>query len=210
MIYSENILLCITIPLAIALVFLRGSARRFTLSFIAGMVMCLLSAYISGYAGLVSGASANDTAVYFSPVIEETMKLLPTLFFLSMYEPNEEETLLWSVALGAGFATFENCCYLLGVGSESVQFTLIRGFAVGVMHVVSMVAVSLGILLARRYHTPPLAGTLGALAMSTTFHALYNLLVSEPGITSAVGFALPTLMVALLYIPYRRMATRDE
>lgn len=209
MIYSENILLCIAIPLAITLVFLQGSARRFSLSFMLGMVTCLLSAYISGYVGLLAQAGATETAVYFSPVIEESMKLLPAVIFLALFEPSEREAILCAVALGAGFATFENCCYLLSAGSESLRFTLVRGLAVGVMHVVSMVAVSLGVLLARRYHTPPLAGTIGALGMSTTFHALYNLLVSEPGVTSYVGFALPLLMTALLYVPYRRMVGQD-
>lgn len=205
MIYSENILLCIAIPLIVTLVFLRRSAQRFTVSFLLGMGACLISAYISGYVGLVTQASSTDTAVYFSPVIEETMKLLPIVFFLSLYDPDEGEMLPCAIALGAGFATFENCCYLLAVGSESLRFTLVRGFAVGVMHIVSMVAMSLGILLARRYHTPPLAGSVGALAMSTTFHALYNLLVSEPGMPSYIGFALPLLMTGLLFIPYRRM-----
>jgi len=205
MIYSENILLCIAIPLAVALVFLRGSVQRFTFSFLAGMVVCLLSAYISGYVGLVAQASVTDTAIYFSPVLEETMMLLPAVFYLYLFEPDERETVLCAVALGAGFATFENCCYLLATGSESLRFTLVRGLAVGVMHVVSMVAVSLGMLLARRYRTPPLSGVVGSLAMSTTFHALYNLLVSEPGMTSYAGYVLPLLMTGILYLPYRRM-----
>ena len=209
MIYSENILLCITIPLIVAIAFLRGSARSFAFSFLMGMGMSLLSAYISGFVGLVAKAPLSDVVAFFSPVIEESMKLLPTLFFLILFEPEEEDALLYAVALGAGFATFENCCYLLGVGSESLQFTLVRGFAVGVMHVVSMVAVSLGILIMRRFNTPVIAGTFGALSMSTTFHALYNLLVSEPGITSYVGFVLPMLMAALLWIPYSRMISRD-
>ena len=205
MIYSENILLCIMIPLAISLLFLRGSARRFAQSFICGMLACLLSAYISGYVGLVAEATPTDTAIYFSPVIEETMKLLPIVFYIIMYEPDEEEVLLCAVALGAGYATFENCCYLLGAGSESLRFTLIRGLSVGVMHVASMIAVSLGVFLARRNDTPPLAGTLGSLSLSSTIHALYNLLVSEPGFTSYFGFALPIIMTAIFYIPYRRI-----
>ena len=44
MIYSENILLCITIPLIVAIAFLRGSARSFAFSFLMGMGMSLLSA----------------------------------------------------------------------------------------------------------------------------------------------------------------------
>jgi len=49
MIYSENILICILIPLIIAIIFLKGNARRFAFFFALGMVICLLSAYISGF-----------------------------------------------------------------------------------------------------------------------------------------------------------------
>lgn len=209
MIYSENILLCIAIPLAVSLVFLRASARVLIFSFVLGMGSCLLSAYIGGFVGIVAGASASDTAVYFSPVIEEVMKLLPIVFALVVFEPDDEErVMLCAVALGTGFATFENCCYLLSAGSESLRYTLVRGLAVGVMHVVSMVAVSLSILLVRRYKAPFVPGTVGALSMSTTIHALYNLLVSEPGVTSTVGFCLPIAITALLYLPYRTMLHR--
>lgn len=210
MIYSENILLCIAIPLMLTLAFTRGGGRAAVLSFLVGMSVCLISAYISGYIGLIAGTSATDTAVYFSPVVEETMKMLPIVFCLVVFDiDNAERVLLCAVALGAGFATFENCCYLLTVGSESLRFTLVRGLAVGVMHVTSMIAVSLSIMLVLRYKAPFLPGVIGALSMSTTFHALYNLCVSEPGISSYVGFALPLVAAALLYIPYRRMVFRE-
>ena len=74
MIYSENILLCIGIPLLVVCVFVRGNARNFVTGFIVGMAVCLLASYISGFLGLLAEISVNETAVYISPIVEEIMK----------------------------------------------------------------------------------------------------------------------------------------
>ena len=210
MIYPENILICIVVPLLVVLAYLRRETRQFVMSYVAGMVICLLSAYISGFVGLVAHASANDTSIYFSPVIEETMKLLPTLFLIYLFDPGDEEILANAVSLGVGFATFENCCFLLAIGSESLSFSLVRGFAAGIMHVASMIILSLGLILARNNRVPSYIGVVGALSFSCDLHALYNLLVSEPGITSYVGYLLPVVMAMLFRIPYRRMLERHS
>lgn len=205
MIYAENILICIAVPLIISLLFVRGSARCFTASFLAGMGVCLLAAYISGFINIASGMGAENTAVFISPIIEELMKLMPILFFLFMFEPKDKTLLIVAIGICAGFATFENCCYILSSGAESLPYILIRGMAVGVMHVVSGLAVTFGLVAARRFKVLSLPGITGALALSMIFHALYNLLVSEPGIFSAVGYALPLVTAAALYLPYRKM-----
>ena len=59
MVYSENILVCIAIPLLIALIFTQRSTRRFIGSFVMGMLICLLSAYISGFVELVTATIGN-------------------------------------------------------------------------------------------------------------------------------------------------------
>ncbi len=211
MIYTENILICIAMPLLISLLFVRGSARRFVAAFLIGMGVCLLSAYISGFVNLASGMGAEDTAIFISPIVEELIKLLPILFFLFLFAPKDTTLIPLAIGIGAGFATFENCCYILSAGAESLPYILIRGVAVGVMHIVSVVAVTLGLVTARRFKLLSLPGITGALALSMTFHALYNLLVSETGITSTIGYALPLLTAGVMYLPYRRLlAQKDE
>ena len=74
MIYAENILICIAVPLLIALVFIRGQARQFVTTFLLGMIVCLLGAYINGFISLASGIGETNTAVYISPIVEELMK----------------------------------------------------------------------------------------------------------------------------------------
>lgn len=211
MIYAENILICIAVPLIISLGFIHGSARRFTTAFLFGMGVCLLAAYISGFINVASGMGAEDTAIFISPIVEEIMKFLPILFFLFMFMPNDRTLLIIAVGICAGFATFENCCYILSTGVERLTYVLIRGMAVGVMHVVSGLAVSFGLVVARRYNMLTIAGVVGALGLSTTFHALYNLMVSEAGAGTAIGYALPLVTAATLYLPYRRIiATEDK
>lgn len=210
MIYAENILICIVVPILISLFFIHGSARRFAASFLVGMAVCLLAAYISGFINVVGDMGSENTAIFISPIVEETMKFLPILFFLFMFMPKDKTLLIVAIGICAGFATFENCCYILSSGAESLPYILIRGMAVGVMHVVSGIAVTFGLMLARRYDMLSLAGITGALALSTIFHALYNLLVSEPGAYSAVGYALPLVTAAALYLPYRRLIGREE
>ena len=63
MIYSENILICIAVPLIVSMLFIQSHARRFVLGFLFGMATCLLAAYISGYIDLVAGNGRDWLAV---------------------------------------------------------------------------------------------------------------------------------------------------
>jgi RsiW-degrading membrane proteinase PrsW (M82 family) len=204
MIYAENILLCIAIPLTVSLLFVRGEARQFVAAFLLGMGVCLIAAYIGGFLNLVTGIGENNTAIFFSPVVEELMKLLPLLFFLLLFSLKERTLTMLAVAIGAGFATFENCCYILTAGAESLPYILIRGMVVGVMHIVSILALSIWLIVAKRLNVFSLPAVVGSLSLAMIFHALYNLLVSEPGPSTVIGYLLPPLTAAVLYLLYRK------
>ena len=205
MIYAENILLCIALPLIVSLFFTRGNVRKYMGAFLIGMIMCLLSAYISGFVVVTSGAGENNTAVFLSPMVEELMKLLPLMLFMILLETEETMLMMLSVAIGAGFATYENCCYILTSGAENLGYVLIRGLAVGVMHIVSILALSIWFSMARRMKVFDLSSVMVGVSISMIFHSLYNLLVSVPGISTFIGFAMPLLTAALLYYIYRRL-----
>ena len=206
MIYAENILLCIAVPLLVSLLLIRGDARRYVSAFLLGMGVCLIAAYISGFLNLMTGIGENDTAIFLSPVVEELMKLMPLLFFLTLFDPEDRTLTMLAVAIGAGFATFENCCYILTSGAGSLTYILIRGLAVGVMHIVSIFALSIWLIAAKRLKVFSFPAVVGGLSLAMIFHALYNLLVSEPGASSVIGYALPLLTAAALYLLYRRLS----
>ena len=210
MVYAENVLICIAVPLAISLLFTKRSTSRFIASFLVGMIVCLLSAYISGYFTLSSGYSAEDTSIFLSPIVEELMKFLPVLFVYFVFESNPQEIQPNAIGIGAGFATFENCCFILSSGAQNLAYVLVRGSAVGVMHLVTMVALAMGLRLIKNYQLFSLAGLLGVLSLSMTFHGLYNLLVSEPGIPTYIGYALPMVCAVVLYLIYHEINQQDE
>ena len=210
MIYAENILLCIVIPLLVALLFVRGNVRHFVAAFLLGMGVCLISAYISSFLGLITAMGVNDTSIFLSPVVEELMKILPLLFFMVLFSPEDNTLAMLAVAIGAGFATFENCCYILTSGAESLPYILIRGLAVGVMHIVSILALSIWLIVAKRLKAFSFPAVVGGLSLAMIFHALYNLLVSEPGLSTAIGYLMPLLAAFVLYILYRKLLLLEQ
>ncbi len=204
MIYAENILICIAVPYLVVLYFVRGKVRKFVLAFLFGMAACLLSAYISAFLGEAAGLG-KDTAVFLSPVVEELMKFLPLLIYLYFFYPDEESFFLTAIAVGTGFATFENCCYILTYGANRLSYIMIRGFSVGVMHIVSILMLTLGLSVFRYFRSLSLPSIFGSLSLSVTFHGLYNLLVSGGGIFSAIGYLIPLLTAFICVFPYRMM-----
>ena len=203
MIYSENILICMAIPLILTVFFVKGRARQLVINFLFGMGTCLLGAYISGFIDAATGFGAEETAIFISPVVEETMKFLPLLFFYIMFEPEDDRIFNAAVGVGAGFASYENVCSMISSGTESLSFLLIRGLAVGVMHIVSVFALALGLVIARHFKVSGITTMVGALSVSMLFHGIYNLLASEPGVSSAIGFSLPLVIALILLFSYK-------
>ena len=78
------------------------------------------------------------------------------------------------------------------------------------MHIVSVAALSLGIIAARRLQALSLPAFVGAFSLSVIFHGLYNLLVSVPGVSSYIGFCLPILAAIAIYHPYHRLRMQKE
>lgn len=133
------------------------------------------------------------------------MKIMPFLLYMFMFEPDDNALMSFAIGIGTGFSVYENCCYILTEGAENISYIMIRGMAVGVMHIVSITAFALGITIIRHFVSISVVGILGALALSMTFHGLYNLLVSKEGITSYIGYVIPMLGSVLMWTVYRRV-----
>ncbi len=205
MIYSENILICMALPLLLTVFFVKDRARQFVVNFLFGMAACLLGAYVSGFVDVAFGIGTEETAIFISPVVEEIMKFLPLLFYFLMFAPDSDRLFHAAVGIGAGFASYENVCSMISSGTESLSFLLIRGLAVGIMHIVSVFALALGLVITRYFKVSDISGIIGALSVSMLFHGIYNLLVSKPGITSGIGFALPLVTALILLFAYKRL-----
>ena len=113
MTYIENIFICMVSPLLVAALCMGRRQLRFFLFCIAGMGVCLLSAYINTFLAAVCRSDALAATAEIAPVVEEMMKLLPLVFYLLVFEPEGDRIKPAAITIALAFATFENVCYLI-------------------------------------------------------------------------------------------------
>ena len=126
MTYIENIFLCMVSPLLVAALCMGRRQLRFFLFCIAGMGVCLLSAYINTFLAAVCQADALAATAEIAPVVEEMMKLLPLVFYLLVFEPEGDKIKAAAITVALAFATFENVCYLIQNGADRFSFIFFR------------------------------------------------------------------------------------
>ena len=206
--YIENIYICIAAPIIMAIIALRGRRRRAMIFMLAGMTACLLSSYINTFFAIIAEADRIETTWEITPMVEEVMKFLPVLFYLLVFEPVRKEEASENVMLvAAGFATLENICYLTANGASQILLLIIRGFGTGAMHVVCGFVVSAGMLYLWDEFWLKFAGTVGLISLASTFHAIYNLLVSQEGFISWIGYSIPLMTAFLMMLIKGRLNT---
>ena len=200
MTFIENIFVCLALPLILSLLFTRGRARSFPLFVVAGMSVCLLSAYVSSFFMGYCGADARVAVIEITPVCEDILKLLPLLFYLLIFEPKPRELPGAALAIAVGFATFENVCYLTENGAEDLAFLLIRGISAGALHILCGVLSGYGIAYVFRRRWLALTGTVGILGACIGFHGIYNLLITAQGVWKTAGYLFPSVLLVCLLV----------
>ena len=196
MTYIENIFICMVSPLLVAALCMGRRQLRFFLFCIAGMGVCLLSAYINTFLAAVCRADALAATAEIAPVVEEMMKLLPLVFYLLVFEPEGDKIKAAAITIALAFATFENVCYLIQNGADRFSFIFFRGFGTGAMHVLCGLIVGGGLAYTWQRTWLKIAGTCGLLGAAITLHAIYNLLIAYGGAAQYIAYALPVLLVA--------------
>ena len=210
MTYIENVFFCLAAPLIIAICCVPRHPRRSLLFILSGMVACLFSSYISSFFARSLGASALEASLEISPLVEETLKLVPIAFYLMVFEPEKNEAAGEALMIAVGFATLENVCYLLTTNAENTLRLLIRGFSTGAMHVAcgAMVAVVMrGLWNSLVFR---IIATLGVLCLAITCHGIYNILVNQNGVPAVIGYLLPLIIGAGTIIARRNIYDSRE
>lgn len=190
MMYAEGIFLMLSMPLLAVLLIARPATRRVLASLVLGMLVCLVAAYINTYISFTWAVDDLDAVVLVAPMVEEIAKYLPLAFYFLVFEPLRRNLLDTALAIGAGFAIFENATYL-SQGIQGLGLLAVRGLAAGAMHSGATAFVGLALSYTREKDWPRGSAMAGVLSLAVIYHALYNLLVSFPGPVRYVGFALP-------------------
>lgn len=200
MTYIENIFICLAIPMILSLLFTRGRQRMFTLFVIVGMAVCLFSAYVSSFFMGYYRVDQARAVIEITPACEEVMKILPLLFYLAVFEPEQRSIVSVAIGISVGFATFENACYLTENGAENFSVLLIRGISAGALHILCGIAIGYGIAYVFRKKWITITGTVGALGACVVFHGVYNLLISGGGTWKFIGYLFPSVLILILHI----------
>ena len=199
--YIENIYICLAVPVLAACIFLRGRSRRIMFFLLAGITSCLLSSYITSFVAAYGHADKILASVEVAPTIEEILKFLPLLFYVVIFSPQHKaETANMVIVTAVGFATLENVCYLTVNGAGDLPGLIIRGFCTGTMHVVSSFLMSAGLIYLWNNVWLQVIGTIGLLSLAGTFHAVYNILVLQEGVTAWIGYIFPVCTAACLFL----------
>ncbi|MEG1687369.1 MAG: PrsW family glutamic-type intramembrane protease [Angelakisella sp.] len=208
MTYIENIFICLTAPMLVGAVCAGKKHCRAFVFVAAGYAVCLLSAYINSFLARLYGADMISAAVEIAPVVEEVLKLMPLLFYVFVFEPEQKAAQMAIFTIGASFSTFENVCYLTERGAAELSHLLMRGFGAGAMHILCGVIIGYGLIYVWEYRWLKLVGTFGLLCAAITYHAIFNLLVSTGGALQILGYLFPIVtagvgLVAIKLIHHR-------
>lgn len=200
----ENIYVCLAAPLLIALLCLRREARRGLMFILAGMTACLLSAYISSFVASVLNVDLVTASHEIAPAVEESMKFLPLLFYLLVFEPDKKRAISGALRVAVGFATFENVCFLTSYGTNNLLLLLIRGFSTGAMHVVCGMVVAVGLFFLWDRLWFRIVGSFALLCFVITFHAIFNVFVNQSGAVFWIGSAVPMTVVLVWLVFFKQ------
>lgn len=179
------------IPLAMMLPVFRDHSRVVLAFLLAGIFIGLFSGEVNGLFLKCSSLSEHFIVVNVSPVTEEVLKAIPLVVVAFLYRPSKQHILEDAVAIGMGFATFENVCLLFGEEQISLGWALSRGFGAGLMHAICTLAIGVAlsnILDRKNLH---LTGTFAALSIAIIYHSIYNILVQST--YYYLGLVLPVL-----------------
>ena len=205
--YIENIFVLLAAPLVACLFCVRGRPRAIAASLLAGMVACLLSAYVSSFVAQATGLDSVQAAVQVAPMVEETLKLLPLLFFLLVAAPKVEDVGLAFVFVAVGFATMESGFYLGDAGMADPGMLALRGLSTAMMHLVCGVVVGYGLTRAWEHPWMRAAGTFGLLCLAMCYHGLFNLLVAAGGPAGIAAVVMPVASFAVAVLVQRRVSS---
>ncbi len=202
--YIENIYICLAAPILVATFLIANRGRAALIFILAGMTACLLSSYISTFAAGLAGMEMTVASYEIAPVVEEVMKFLPVLFYLLVFDADQKNSIMGTLLVAVGFATFENVCFLTSYGSGNLLRLVIRGFGTGAMHVMCGMVVSVGLFLLWERPRLRMAGVFALLCFVIRFHAIFNLLVNQSGAVFWIGSLIPLTFMVLWLLFFRR------
>lgn len=202
---SVNFLLLLLMipPLMLMAFLLDRSARKILLFLLLGMFTAFLSGQINTL--LINGTdiSSFDASIHYIPVIEEFLKAFPVVAYIFVLRPKRREIAEYAVAVGLGFAFFENVWAftqsIYGVPNwEDISFVLSRGLGASMVHSLCTVILVYGSYIFMKWRKLLFTGTFALFSLVCLFHSLFNVLIGSERSILAFVLTLGTYVIVLV------------
>ncbi len=189
------------IPLFMMIWLLDKKSRRLVLFLMLGMIICILASEINP----IIAYSITEDWIYatttITPIIEETLKAIPIIFYALFISDNKQNILSVSMAIGIGFALLENVWSLVVyIDSATILWAFIRGFGSALMHGVCCLMIGNGLIYIKKQKKLLYTGLFAILSVSIIYHAIYNSLVQSANPYSGIILPILTYIPILLFL----------
>jgi len=207
-----EIIICVVIPSAFLCIFLDNKARLLMISFVSGVIACLLVYYLDNniLSKMLGGLSSYFVSTI-SPLIEELIKFIPIFFLIkkSAQELDAKSVVGLSFTVGVGFCVVENLYFLLySVSSSGLVWIISRCIGTGLMHSISSTVIGLGLYYGFNDARLRFEFLLSAFCFAAMYHGLFNLLVQAQSF-KFLGILIPILSyIVILYFIFKDSINR--
>lgn len=196
-----NVFVFIVTPLLLTIAFADKKSKPIFGFLIIGIAICLLASEVNA----LIFESVNTDYFYFSttfsPMIEELLKAIPLLFtiFFIMDNPNVKRCISLGLAVGVGFAIFENIVvYIQSDMTQTILISFARGIGAGLMHGICGGILGFTICFVKNYGKGYFFGLIGVLTTVMIYHGIYNVLVQSDHII--FGLLLPAVTAVFIFL----------
>jgi len=192
------ILICMAVPLLLLMTMLNRRSCLLLGFVLVGMVLAGCAYEINSLVCTLLQIGGQELSIKFAPIIEETLKALPVLFYAVLVSDEKKRIFQLAMAVGIGFAILENAFLLITyVDQVDIGWAVVRGISTSLSHGICTLIVGSGIIFVRKQKKLFYTGTFALLAAAMTLHAIYNLLIQSP--YDYVALALP-IMIYLVFM----------
>jgi len=184
-----TVFICLLIPMIFLLGFLKGQSRTVFGYMIIGVTIGIMASQLNSMI-FQQIPEKMYVVTNLSPICEESLKALPVLFFTFAVSSKREDIVPVAVAVGIGFAVFENITALLQTGSIRILWIFGRGIGAGLMHAICTGTVGFGMGYVSTRKRMFIPGTFSLLALACIYHGIFNMMVETEAL-KYVGICLP-------------------
>ena len=205
---SYILFICVVAPMLSLLLVAEPKMRRGVIFLLTGMFCCMFVSEINGILYSVLDTDTFYLTTSVTPITEELVKSMPVFLFALVFSDKQEDLLPVAFFVGIGFAVMENLILLTqNFGEVTLFWSIVRGFASGLMHGICTGMVGLCISFIRKKKKLFYCGIVATYNVAMVYHAVFNSLVSANQLwLNYLGFVLPILA----YLPIVVMVSKQR